>query len=85
MLPDDSLLKQTWSQAALGQLITNPIGLVPVYYAFKYFGSPSINSPLPDFTTVYTYFFIAEVFDGWGFYWGHRLLHSVKFYSSVHK
>jgi sterol desaturase/sphingolipid hydroxylase (fatty acid hydroxylase superfamily) len=85
MMPDDELVQQTLFKAAIGQLFTNPIALVPVYHVFKYFGTPEINAPLPDFTTIYLYSFCAEVFNGWGFYWGHRFLHGLEMYKKIHK
>jgi methylsterol monooxygenase len=86
MGPSWSLLARTFAEAAVGQLITGPVTIWYVAYPlFKRFGSPAMDAPLPGFATLAAFFLLADVCNGWLFYWSHRAVHSKLLYRRVHK
>lgn len=85
MGPQESLITKTWIEAFVGQVVTGPLVLYYLYPVFKYFGAPSMETPLPSFQRQFTVYFVANVFNGWAFYWSHRLVHSKSLYAWIHK
>ena len=85
MGPTDSLIRKTWVEAAIGQLLVGPVALYYIYPAFKYFGSPVATAPLPNFTNMMLSLWIAYAANDILFYWAHRLAHSSVLYKRVHK
>ena len=85
MGPTESLITRTWIEAFIGQVVTGPLVLYYLYPAFKYFGMPSMDAPLPSFQRQLTVIVVANVVNGWLFYWSHRLVHSKSLYAWIHK
>lgn len=85
MGPEESLITRTWIEAFVGQVLTGPAVLYYLYPLFKYFGAPAFDAPLPSFQRQFLVFVFANVFNGWGFYWTHRLVHSKSLYVWIHK
>jgi methylsterol monooxygenase len=85
MVPTQILITRTLKEAAVNQLVIGPLVLYFVYDGFKYFGSPSLRDPSPEFYLVFLMFLAANLVNGWGFYFAHRLLHHKLIYAHVHK
>ena len=86
MGPSEALLKKTWMESALSQCITGPLALYYlVYPTFKYFGAPAMGAKLPGTGELCWFFFLANLANGWLFYWSHRAVHSKLLYSTIHK
>lgn len=84
-VPKEELVKRTFLEAAVGQFVTGPIVLFYLFTAFKYYGMPSLDSELPDFSTMFGYFALSHLVNDVGFYWSHRLVHHPSLYSWIHK
>jgi hypothetical protein len=85
MAPAPALYLKTLFEAAIGQLVFAPITTYFIYDSFKYFGTPEMTAPLPPFFTLFSMFFFANIVNGWGFYFAHRLLHHKALYPYIHK
>jgi sterol desaturase/sphingolipid hydroxylase (fatty acid hydroxylase superfamily) len=84
--PSFKLILKTLLTAAVGQLITTPVGLwYGGFDLFKYFGMPDMDSTLPGFHVLFWEYFRCSLFNDWGFYWVHRLVHSKSLYALIHK
>lgn len=86
MQPNKSLVIETVIQAAISQLIVNP--LLTYYWLFDvfiFFGMSSIDAPLPPLTHIFLVYCVANVFNSFFFYWAHRFFHSSLLYSTFHK
>lgn len=85
MTPKRSLVLKALGEAALGQLIINPIASLYLFRAMKYFGMSDLSDPLPELKDMFTTFCIAHFFNGVGFYCAHRLFHAKPLYAIFHK
>ena len=85
MKPSKSLLLNTLFQAAVGQLVINPVVLYYAYPSLIALGMHSLDAPLPDAYTIFTTYSLAYVVNGVGFYWAHRIFHAKSLYAHFHK
>jgi methylsterol monooxygenase len=85
MAPKTGLVAKALMEAAVGQLIINPLAVYFVYPYFKHFGMMGIDEELPSAGAMFKTFCIAHLFNGIGFYWAHRLFHSKSLYATFHK
>ena len=85
MTPKKSLVIKTLLEAAFGQLLLNPILTYYMYFAAKKFGMMDINDPLPSPSRLFMTFVIAHIFNGFWFYWAHRIFHMKALYATFHK
>lgn len=86
MQPNKQLIVQTLVQAAIGQIIINP--LLTYYYlydVFKSFGMSDAGAPLPAPSEMFLVYCAANVFNSFFFYWAHRIFHSSLLYATFHK
>jgi hypothetical protein len=85
MQPAPALYQKTLVDAGIGQAIIAPISLYFVYDVYKYCGVPSMTAPLPPFLSLFWMFFVANIVNGWGFYFAHRFFHAKWLYPYIHK
>lgn len=85
MGPTQELLNRTWKEAIVGQFLSGPVVLYFLHPVFKYFGTPDALAPLPEFWDIFRLFVFAQFFNGFFFYWTHRLVHSKPLYAWIHK
>jgi hypothetical protein len=85
MKPPAELVRRTLKAAAVGQLVLSPLGLYYLYPVMKGFGSPSMADAMPTALVMYKWYFTCNVFNGWLFYFSHRLFHTKTLYALFHK
>mmetsp|Transcript_9514 Transcript_9514/g.11411 ORF Transcript_9514/g.11411 Transcript_9514/m.11411 type:complete len:340 (-) Transcript_9514:443-1462(-) len=85
MQPSSQLLRKTFYEAFLGQVILGPIFAYQGQAVFKYFGMLDHNSKLQSFTNLVKFFAIAKLGNAFLFYWVHRICHHKSIYKYVHK
>lgn len=86
MKPNKTLVIETVVQAAVSQIIVNP--LLTFYFlfdAFIYFGMSSVDSPLPPVAEIFMVYCVSNVFNSFFFYCAHRVFHSSVLYATFHK
>lgn len=86
MVPTKAMIMKCLSEAALGQLVINPIAS---YYAYKYARDKGImlamSAPLPPVHELAIIYFCGHIFNDIGFYLAHRMFHSTLLYATFHK
>eukprot|EP00512_Aurantiochytrium_limacinum_P010111 CAMPEP_0171558494 /NCGR_PEP_ID=MMETSP0960-20121227/12045_1 /TAXON_ID=87120 /ORGANISM="Aurantiochytrium limacinum, Strain ATCCMYA-1381" /LENGTH=326 /DNA_ID=CAMNT_0012109335 /DNA_START=27 /DNA_END=1004 /DNA_ORIENTATION=+ len=83
--PSNKLIQQTLFEAFLGQFVLGPILAVASFRVFRKMGMPELTSSLPSLLELYKSFVLAHLFNGFFFYWSHRLVHHKKLYRAIHK
>ena len=83
----NALWARLWADAALGQFVTAPLAAYAIYPAVRYFGAPKVADPLPASSWDLALGLVAaHVFNDFGFYATHRLLHEFPvLYRTIHK
>jgi sterol desaturase/sphingolipid hydroxylase (fatty acid hydroxylase superfamily) len=84
-VPKWNLLYRTWIEAFINQVITGPVAVYYIYLVFKFFGMPSLTSPLPSFPRVAGGYALSVFVNDVGFYCVHRLVHAKLLYARIHK
>jgi sterol desaturase/sphingolipid hydroxylase (fatty acid hydroxylase superfamily) len=85
MKPKAKLLRKMFTEALISQLITGPPLAYFLYPLFVKFGMYNFDAPLPSFKECAITFMIGHVFNDFGFYLTHRLMHSKPLYKTFHK
>jgi methylsterol monooxygenase len=86
MQPNKALIVQTLVQAAVSQLIINPLlSYYMLYDVFKSFGMSASDAPLPSILEMFKVYCMANIFNSFFFYWAHRIFHSSLLYATFHK
>lgn len=82
---DNKLLRAAVIDLSINHFLIRPVTAYYVYDLHKYFGMPSIDSPLPSFFNILCQIVIFMVVTDALFYWTHRLFHHRLIYKHVHK
>jgi sterol desaturase/sphingolipid hydroxylase (fatty acid hydroxylase superfamily) len=85
MIPKPELMSKMFKEAFIGQFISGPVIIYFLFDVFKFFGMWELNASLPNFLDLMKTFMIAHMFNDFGFYWTHRLMHSKSIYKYWHK
>ena len=83
--PSSQLTKKTILQATFGQLVTSPLLTYFLYYILEARGVGTFDAPLPSPTSLFVSYAICHLFNEYGFYFTHRILHMKPFYALFHK
>ena len=82
---NEKLLAPTLIAATISQLITSPLLTYYIYPIFLRFGMTPFEAELPDTFTIFKTMLLCHLFNEFGFYFTHRLLHSTLLYGYIHK
>ncbi len=82
---NEKLLSPTLIAATISQVLTSPLLTYYIYPIFLRFGMTPFESELPDTFTIFKTMLLCHLFNEFGFYFTHRLLHSTLLYGSIHK
>jgi len=86
MHPSRELVMKTIRDAALSQLLVSPLFAYFIGFEIATFcGMPSFAEPLPPASAIAWQIMVAHLFNDWGFYMSHRLVHHPLLYARFHK
>ena len=85
MIPKKSQVLNTLFQAAVGQLVINPLAMYYLYPYLVSLGMLGLDAELPSTPEIFLTFCRAYFVNGIGFYCAHRLFHAKAIYAYFHK